>query len=315
MLTRMSGRSLTLLASIAGVAATTWQVTAQTLPPVENYYRAKASATMRESVSMPFGEDHVRIFLFVGDISTFIKQPPYVVNAIVASTNVQLDLAGKFPLVQAAMYSALPNSAQKDLLSRFQVEREHRIEVRRTDPRDANSRLIEVATEPFAPKAIPGSPSQFCFLATDDVHGGTATKRDWVTFNKPERVYEGVTRCLSSLTGGAVSVVMPLIGAATAGQLSQSQRVCRMRNALVGVLGGVVAFSERDANNPFASRQSSRSSVREIGIVVFSEDMKNLNDQYTAVATTEMPAILRLAGDIAATKGPPTDLQLAQCKE
>jgi hypothetical protein len=256
----------------------------------------------------------MQMFLVAGDIADFVSKPQYRVNAIIASTNVLFDLNGQYPLVQTAIFNALPQESREQLVQRFQIEADKRFSkynlqpTRITDVSRSLVLLDGAAVESLVLAPISGNPSRFCFLATDYPTGGTATLPPYVEFNKPERISVGVATCLSANGDAVASVVMPLIGAATSGQISQWLRACRMRNALIGDLDGLGNYLA--AVDPMGKPIQ----LREVGIVVWDRDMDALDTQIRNVVTSAMLAIFEHAAQDIEHHQPPTDRPFTECK-
>src|SRR5215472_1201699 len=280
--------------------------------PVENYF-VTASAKypkLKEQAEITVGNTTLKIFLIPGDITDLIaaKNPRYRADAIVASTNVLFDIHGKFPIVQKAIFDALPQEAREDLIKSFAKAKNQRFErYSVTDKTDAVVLLNGAAVEPLFLDPIRGRPSHFCFLATDSPEGGTATNPVYIDFNRPDRISQGVSKCLSNLNG-VISVSMPLIGAASAGQPSQPLRTCRMRNALIGDLDGIMDYVLA------AAKTSQPIQLRELGIVVWSQDLDGLSDQMETLEKV-LPALLTQAATAVHQGRSSSGLQLADCKE
>ena len=109
-----------------------------------------------------------------------------------------------------------------------------------------------------------------CLIATDFATGGAVDRRDLFA---QDRVRKGVAGCLAALdAAGAGSVMMPLLGAASAKNQSkdalfEGQRLlkeCRHLNAVAGIALGIHDFAP------------SRKSLREIGIVQWDQEIAEM---------------------------------------
>ena len=110
-------------------------------------------------------------------------------------------------------------------------------------------------------------PRLVCLIATDFPTGGAVDRRELFS---QDRVRKGVAACLSALdAAGATSVMMPLLGAASAQTQSkdpvfEGQRLlkeCRHLNAAAGIALGIHDFVP------------GRRTLREIGIVQWNQEI------------------------------------------
>lgn len=113
-------------------------------------------------------------------------------------------------------------------------------------------------------------PRMACLIATDFATGGAVDRRDLFA---QDRVRQGVAGCLAALdAAGAGSVVMPLLGAASAKSQSkdamfEGQRLlkeCRHLNSVAGIALGIHDFAP------------ARKSLREIGIVQWDQEITEM---------------------------------------
>ncbi len=113
-------------------------------------------------------------------------------------------------------------------------------------------------------------PKWVCLIATDFPTGGAVDRRELFS---QDRVRKGVAGCLAALdAAGAGSVVMPLLGAASAKTQSndpvyEGQRLlkeCRHLNAAAGIALGIHDFAP------------GRRTLREIGIVQWSQEINEM---------------------------------------
>ena len=123
------------------------------------------------------------------------------------------------------------------------------------------------------PQAADGKgafPRMACLIATDFATGGAVDRRDLFA---QDRVRKGVAGCLTALdAAGAGSVMMPLLGAASAKSQSkdamfEGQRLlkeCRHLNAVAGIALGIHDFAP------------GRKSLREIGIVQWDQEITEM---------------------------------------
>lgn len=250
----------------------------QAAGPVDKFYRHNSGGhIIHFSGELPYEAGSMRVYVVDAKIEEFIKLDSQygVVDGLIASTNITLNLDECCPLVQKTVIANMDTDTVNKLRRSFKEEQARRlVSYSQAQLEKGGIQVyLTAANDYFYTEIQESKPTHYCFIATDAEKGGTATDPQFVNFNNPERVAKQVTACVLKMSGKAKSVVIPLIGAASNGLRSESERICRMRHAFIGVVSGIQDFSVNSAlgkNDP----NPSASPTIEIGIVVYDNDLR-----------------------------------------
>ena len=213
----------------------------------------------------------LQVYLTAGDLERAFDQPAFRPDAAIVPTNTDLVLTAPAPGTQAVLVDRVRKQAavMRDL--------QEQVDARRKQPPTAGGGLLEVGIDSFFAQlprqGIRGSgafPKSVCLIATDFPKGGAIDRRELFA---QDRVRKGIAGCLTALdASGAESVVMPLMGAASAGTQAkdpvfEGQRVlkeCRLLNSVAGIALGIHDFAP------------ARRSIREIGVVQWDREITDM---------------------------------------
>lgn len=300
LITRMCFVGLFALATNLALASDA--LTQPVMGVVERYYRdARHVGIVHLVRDIPYRDGTLRVYVLEGEIEKFVDQKASigVADGLIASTNITFDLKAPFPLVQAALMKTLGASTSDQLISSFKTEIDRRLRDFTPEQRSRRDLRVhlDVANEHFAVELPTGSPNYYCFIATDDRKGGTAMMPEFIDFNSPERITKQVSGCLSKMPTKAQGVVIPLIGAASNGINSPVERMCRMRNAFIGVVAGIQDFG-LSSPSPIAASKTNAPPTIEIGIIVYHKDVQGIGDKLSGEFARIVQAFLdRVAAD------------------
>ena len=215
----------------------------------------------------------LQVYLSVGDLERAFDTPGLRPSAAIVPTNTGLVVTAAAP------------ASQRVLIQRVQrwpavmADLQEQIAARRTQAPSKDGNLLELGVDAFLAE-LPrkgqavGSAGAFprfaCLIATDYPTGGAVDRRELFV---QDRMRKGVAACLAALdAAGATSVMMPLLGAASAKTQSkdaafEGQRLlkeCRHLNAAAGIALGIHDFA------------ASRRSLREVGIVQWAPEITEM---------------------------------------
>jgi hypothetical protein len=206
-----------------------------------------------------------QLFLMAGDIERAFDRPEFRPDAAIVPTNTDLLLTAPAPATQRVLIARVQKQAEtmRDLTEQ--------VETRRKQPLQVGIDIF-VARLPHTGTTDGAAPfpASVCFIATDFAKGGSIDRRE--LFGQ-DRVRKGIADCLAALdAAGAQSVVMPLMGAASAGTQADDARFegqrtlleCRLINATAGVALGIHDFEAR------------RHNVREVGVVQWDQELSRM---------------------------------------
>ncbi len=272
---RAAGR-VVIVAIIAAAASTA--LVAQD-GPVAAMFRAdlgrdSALGASFQPIELPATESSVRIYLSAGDLARAFDEKSFRPDAAIVPTNTRLVVTAASPSTQRVLIERV----QK--VPRVMADLQKQITTRRAQSTGSSSdgSVLDISVDTFVAE-LPGDPSPSrvatyprlaCLIATDFPTGGAVDRRDLFS---QDRVRKGVAACLSALdAAGATSVMMPLLGAASAKTQSkdpvfEGQRLlkeCRHLNAAAGIALGIHDFVP------------TRRSLREIGIVQWDREIKQM---------------------------------------
>ncbi len=248
--------------------------------PVANMFRAdlKREQALAESflpVEIPpaGSSPALQVYLSAGDLERAFDTPSLRPDAAIVPTNTGLVITAASPSTQRVLTQRVEKQPQvmADLLDQ--------IAARRKQAPAADSGVLQIGVDSFFAelprKATTGSsrgayPRMVCLIATGFAAGGAVDRRELFA---QDRVRKGVAGCLSALdAAGATTVMMPLLGAASAQTQSndpvyEGQRLlkeCRHLNAAAGIALGIRDFAP------------GRRSLREIGIVQWNKEINEM---------------------------------------
>lgn len=271
---------LTRSAAVLAMAATAVVVFAQD-GPVATMFRDDLKREHSLSLSflpieMPAAgsSSPLQVYLSAGDLERSFDNPAFRTDAMIVPTNTGLVITAATPSTQRVLVGRLQRQPQ--MMAALQQQIAAR---RKQTPAGADGVVLQIGVDTFvaelAGSADPaggrgGLPRLVCLVATDFPTGGAVDRRELFT---QDRVRKGVAGCLAALdAAGASSVMMPLLGAASARTQSkdpvyEGQRLlkeCRHLNAVAGIALGIHDFAP------------ARRAIREIGIVQWNREMTGM---------------------------------------
>ncbi len=213
----------------------------------------------------------LHVYLSAGDLERAFDTPSFRPDAAIMPTNTGLVITAASPSSQRVLVVRV--SKQPQVMADLQDQIAAR---RKQAPSAGGEGVLQVGIDSFfvkLPQAADGKgafPRMACLIATDFATGGAVDRRDLFA---QDRVRKGVAGCLTALdAAGAGSVMMPLLGAASAKSQSkdamfEGQRLlkeCRHLNAVAGIALGIHDFAP------------GRKSLREIGIVQWDREITEM---------------------------------------
>ncbi len=212
----------------------------------------------------------LRVYLSAGDLQPAFDRAPYRPDGVIIPTNTALLTSAASPTTQRVLIDRV--SKQKAAMADLQGQ----IDARRKQAAQPGGDVLAIGVDSFVarlPKRDGGQdafPRLACFIATDFATGGAVDRRELFA---QDRVRKGVAACLSAMdAAGATSIVMPLLGAASAkvqekDPVFEGQRLlkeCRQINSAAGIALGIHDFA------------ATRHAVQEIGIVQWDQDITDM---------------------------------------
>ena len=216
----------------------------------------------------------LHVYLSAGDLERGFDNPAFRPDAMIVPTNTGLVITAATPATQRVMVERLQRQPQ--VMASVQQQIAAR---RKQTPAGADGVVLQIGVDTFVAElsgsAAPAGgrsvlPRLVCLVATDFPTGGAVDRRELFT---QDRVRKGVAGCLAALdAAGAASVMMPLLGAASARTQSndpvyEGQRLlkeCRHLNAVAGIALGIRDFAP------------ARRAIREIGIVQWNREIAGM---------------------------------------
>jgi len=213
------------------------------------------------------------VYLSAGDLERAFDRSEFRPDAAVVPTNTDLAIDAPSPATQQVLIARVKKQA--DVLRALQDQ----IAARRKQPSAAPKEpgVLRIGVDSFVARLSSGAdaqsrtfPQSVCLVATDFAHGGALDRRGLFS---QDRVREGIADCLSALdAGGAQSLVLPLMGAAssrtqTNDAMYEGQRTlkeCRLINSTAGIALGIHDFAV------------SRHNLREIGVVQWDQEITGM---------------------------------------
>jgi len=217
----------------------------------------------------------LHVYLSAGDLERAFDGPAFRPDAAIVPTNTNLAITAASPSTQRVLVDRV--SKQPQVLADLQDQIAARRKQSATPGGDGG--VLQIGVDTFvarlsrngrATDAQGAFPRLVCLIATDFPTGGAVDRRDLFA---QDRVRKGVAACLAALdAAGAESVVMPLLGAASAKSQSndpvfEGQRLlkeCRHLNAVAGIALGIHDFAP------------GRRTMREIGIVQWGQEITDM---------------------------------------
>ncbi len=215
----------------------------------------------------------LQIYLTGGDLERAFDTVRFRPDAAIIPTNTDLEITAALPGTQQVLVERVRR--QQAVLRDMQEQ----IALRRKQPSTGSAGqegLLDIGEDWFLvqlPRSTTGKPAGgafprlACLIPTEFPKGGAIDRRELFA---QDRVRKGVAGCLAAFdAAGAQSVVLPLMGAASArtqanDPVFEGQRVlkeCRQLNSLAGIALGIHDFAP------------SRRSLREIGIVHYDQEI------------------------------------------
>jgi hypothetical protein len=216
----------------------------------------------------------MHVYLTAGDLERAFDRPEFRPDAAIVPTKTGLVITAASPTTQRVLIARVMKqpAVMADLQDQIAVRR------KQAPAPAAGEGVLQIGVDSFvaqlprgASAAVKGTfPRHVCLIATDFATGGAVDRRELFA---QDRVRKGVAGCLAALdAAGAGSVMMPLLGAASAQTQSQDpvyegQRLlkeCRHLNAVAGIALGIHDFVP------------GRRAVREIGIVQWDREISEM---------------------------------------
>jgi len=235
--------------------------------------RENALSASFQPIELPSGTDaSVRVYLSAGDLARAFDAASFRPDAAILPTNTGLVVTAASPSTQRVLIERVQR------LPRVMADLQSQIATRRAQGAGSDGSVLQLSVDTFvaqlksdaAATRSAAYPRLVCFIATDYPTGGAVDRRDLFS---QDRVRKGVASCLSALdAAGATSVMMPLLGAASAKTQSndpvfEGQRLlkeCRHLNAAAGIALGIHDFVP------------GRRTMREIGIVQWDREISQM---------------------------------------
>jgi hypothetical protein len=216
----------------------------------------------------------LHVYLSAGDLERAFDNAGFRPSAAIVPTNTNLVVTAASPSTQRVLIERVQRQPKvmADLHDQI-ASRKKQV------PSGGDGVVLQIGVDAFAAQlprngsATGGEgafPKWVCLIATDFPTGGAVDRRELFL---QDRVRKGVAGCLAALdAAGAGSVMMPLLGAASAKTQSkdpvyEGQRLlkeCRHLNAAAGIALGIHDFAP------------SRRTLREIGIVQWSQEINEM---------------------------------------
>lgn len=213
----------------------------------------------------------LHVYLSAGDLERAFDSGGFRPGAAIVPTNTQLVVTAASPSTQRVLIERVQRQPQ--VMADLQAQIAER---RKQAPAAGGDGVLQIGVDSFAAQlprsgnATGAFPKWVCLIATDFPTGGAVDRRELFV---QDRVRKGVAGCLAALdAAGASSVMMPLLGAASAKTQSrdpiyEGQRLlkeCRHLNAAAGIALGIHDFAP------------ARKALREIGIVQWSKEIDEM---------------------------------------
>ena len=246
----------------------------------------------RQTLSFRDGERSLDIYLVVGDVTDFIgpTRTKTVIDAMLVSTNVDLDFEAANPTIQATIRRTIPSDIQERIRDAFREKRkEFGRRFRTTRPRPEF--LFPVLKECISSgTSTEFTPKQFHFVSTDKSRESTMGNKEWQDL-KLSRV--NISRGVRAALDQAVTVdsncrtfVAGLVGSSKVSfqktyLLNENLRgmlVARSVKSVGGILTGI---------GKHLVKQDLRTPIREIAVIVWDEDIIKIADPKMSTSQLE----------------------------
>jgi hypothetical protein len=233
-----------LAASGAGIACQT--------ATLDQYYQCmlnggSVAPQLRSARTTSVGTQQLKAYLVVDDIYAVLDRK--LVDTMIMSTNVRLNLAAKNPLIQ----QNLKHHVDREMITAIETAFSARI---------AATKKESPTTRFFLPVATEGllvdsgarelRPTRVCFIATDAAEGRTGDDEKWQVFLHRENIAKGILDCLEkSVNAGARRIAIPLVGAAqpidcaTGTNCWRELKIRRMQRSLLGIADAFSRLAEK----------------------------------------------------------------------
>jgi hypothetical protein len=215
------------------------------------------------------GATPLQVYLSAGDLVRAFDTPAFRPDAAIVPTNTDLALMAASPGTQRVLVDRLRKqpAVMRDLQDQIA---EHKKQSHSTPDGvlaiGADSFMARLPAKGEKPPAG-AFPKAVCFVATDFAKGGAIDRRELFA---QDRVRKGIAGCLTALdASGAHSLVLPLMGAASAGTQSndpafEGQRIlkeCRLLNSVAGIALGIHDYLPMHRN------------LKEIGVIQYDQEI------------------------------------------
>ena len=216
----------------------------------------------------------MQLYLMAGDLERAFDRPEFRPDAAIIPTNTDLMLTATAPATQRVLITRVAKQADTMRALTEQVEARRK----ESAAKAGATETLRIGLDSFVARlsrqgqadGTSTFPANACFIATDFAKGGAIDRRELFA---QDRVRKGIADCLIALdAAGAQSVVLPLVGAASAGTqandaLFEGQRTlmeCRLINATAGVALGIHDFEARRRN------------LREVGLLQWDQELSRM---------------------------------------
>lgn len=226
-------------------------------------------------IELPAGAaTSLHVYLSAGDLARAFDTATFRPDAAIVPTNIGLVVTAASPSTQRVLIARVQKvpRVMADLQDQIAEHRKQRA----GSIKDGS--VLQIGVDAFVAQlprnsgasAAGAFPRLACLIATDFPTGGSVDQRELFS---QDRVRQGVAACLKALdAAGASSVMMPLLGAASAetqlkDPVFEGQRLlkeCRHLNAAAGIALGIHDFIP------------GRRTLREIGIVQWNQEISQM---------------------------------------
>jgi hypothetical protein len=212
-----------------------------------------------------------QVYLTAGDLERAFDTPEFRPDAAIVPTNTGLVLTAESPAIQRVLVTRVMKHPT------VMADLEAQIAARRKQAPSEGS-ILQIGVDSFVAQ-LPGAasgdvkgsfPRHVCLVATDFASGGAVNRRELFV---QDRMRKGIAGCLAALdAAGARSVVIPMLGAASAETQSQDQvfegqrllKECRHLNSVASIALAIHDFAP------------GRRALREIGIVQWDREISEM---------------------------------------
>jgi hypothetical protein len=215
----------------------------------------------------------LRLYLSSGDLERAFDRPEFRPDAVIISTNTDLQITAPAPATQQVLVTRVQKQADvlRDLESQIAARRQQSSPAPGGEPgllRIGIDAFVAQLPRPATAVQPQGAfPKTACLVATDFPKGGAVDRRELFV---QDRMRQGIAACLDALdAAGAQTLMLPLMGASSSNTqnndaMFEGQRTlkeCRLINSTAGIALGIHDFAPR------------RRSLREIGVVQWDQEI------------------------------------------